>query len=120
MKKETKRVYVYDAKCFECNKAIPIYFTVPDFGDPPIIKKCKFCNTLYWYTPEDEYYKRPLEKQLDGKACVNCNMGLGVALVPTHTHIKCCHSEFSIDDDFAYAIDLDSSVMENVEVYLIY
>ena len=120
MKKETRRAYVYNTKCFECNKSIPIYVTLPDFGDPPIIKKCRFCDELYWYTPDDEYYRNPLEKQLEGKTCVKCNADLSKALVPIHTHIKCCDTEFSLDDDFADCMNSDGSIMENIEVYLIY
>jgi len=120
MKKEVKRAYVYEAKCFECNKIQKIYFTMPDFGDAPIIQKCRFCSTLYWHTPEDEYYIKPLDKQLEGKACIKCDANLNKTLVPTHSHIKCCNVEFSLDDDYSYGISVDSASMEEVEVYLIY
>ena len=120
LRKAIHRAYVYSAKCIECNKSTPVYVTLPDFGDPPIIKKCKFCDTLYWYSPEDIYYKKPLEKQIEGKNCAICAANLCEALVPTHTHIKCCNTEYSLDDDFINLVDLDYSVMEDVEVYLVY
>ena len=120
MKEEIVRVYVYYTKCSFCNKKIPIYYTLPDFGDPPVIKKCKFCETLYWYTPEDEYYRKPLIKQLEMKTCIKCNAELIKSLVPTHTNINCCNSIFSLDDNFAYSINLENGNMEKISVYLIY
>ena len=118
MKKQTIKAYVYHTKCFECNKEIPVYH-VSDPWTLTIIKKCKFRDMLYAYTPYDER-ERPLEKQLEGKTCVKCNAELAKALVATHTHIKCCNSEFSLDDDFADLFGRDSDVMENVEAYSIY
>ena len=47
MKKETKMAYVYKAKCFNCNSSKKIYYNVSDFGDAPIIKKCKHCGELF-------------------------------------------------------------------------
>ena len=120
MKQETKRVYLYQTKCFECGKIIPVYCTLADFGDPPIIKKCRYCNTLYWYTPEDDFYIKPIEEQLDGKHCVRCNADLQKSLVPTHEYIKCCGTEFSLDGDFIYSINLDNDHTIDVEVNLIY
>ena len=120
MKKETHAAYMYLAKCIGCNKVVPIYFTVSDFGEAPILRKCKNCDTLYWYTVEDETYIQPLEKQLEGKLCVTCNTLLNETLVPTHTYIKCDDSIFSLDDDFAVLTNLDESEMENIEVYLLY
>ena len=120
MKKEIKRVYVYETKCFECTNTIPIYCTLADFGDPPIIKKCKYCSTLYWYSPEDDFYIKPIEQQLEGKSCVQCNADLRESLVSTHKNIKCCGTEFSLEDDFIYSIDLDSNPTIDVKVNLIY
>lgn len=120
MKKESKRVYVYETKCFECDKPIPVYCTLADFGDPPIIKKCKYCNTLYWYSPEDDFYIKPIEQQLEGKRCIRCDADLQESLVSTHKQIKCCGTEFSLDDDFADSIDPDSAPTRDVKVNLIY
>ena len=120
MNKEVKRAYVYEVKCVKCEKNQPVYFTVPDFGDAPIIQKCRFCDTLYWHTPEDEYHIKPLDKQLEGKVCIKCNADLSKALVPAHSHIKCCNMEFSLDDNFSYNIDWDCASMAEVEVSLIY
>ena len=120
MKKETKRVYVYETKCFVCSKTIHVYCTLADFGDPPIIRKCRYCNTLYWYTPEDEFYIMPIEQQLDGKICVRFSADLQESLVSTHKYIKCCGTEFSLDDDFVDSIYLNSNPTMDVEINLIY
>lgn len=120
MKKDIKMVYVYNAKCFICNSSIKVYYTVADFGDAPIIKKCNHCGELYWYTPDDEVYIQPIEKQLNGKKCEKCNAQLLNALVSTHKNIQCCGTEISLDDDFAgYTIQPEVE-MEPIDVYLIY
>lgn len=121
MEKANKRAYVYHSKCTDSNKLIPkIYYTLPDFGDAPILKKCKFCDTLYWYTLEDEFYIQPLEKQIEGMSCEICNANLSEALVPTHTYIKCCNTVISLDDNFADSVGLDNGIMEDIEVFLLY
>jgi len=120
MNQEIKRVYVYETKCFACERTIPVYCTLADFGDPPIITKCKNCNTLYWYSPEEDFYIRPIKQQLEGKSCVRCNANLRDSLVSTHKHIKCCGTEFSLDDDYANSIDLVSNPTRDVKVNLIY
>jgi len=120
MKKESKMVYVYNAKCFNCNSSKKVYYTVADFGDAPIIKKCNHCGELYWYTLDDEEYIQSIDKQLDGKKCEKCNVELLNALVPTHKNIRCCGTEFSLDDDFTGYNIQPSAEMEQVDVYLIY
>lgn len=112
--------YVYYATCFGCNTKKKVYYTVADFGDAPIIKKCKHCGELYWYTPEDEAYIQLIDKQLSGKKCKRCNAELLNALVPTHKSIQCCGMEFSLDDDFASYNIPPEFEMEQVDVYLIY
>jgi len=120
MKVTTIKAYVYNTKCFDCNKTIPIYVTLADYGDPPVILKCKKCGELYMYTLDDVFYRSSLEKQLDGKTCMKCNAILLESLVPTHTHIRCCNNEFSLDDNFSDSINLDSGTIEDVMVSLIY
>lgn len=120
MKKETRMVYVYNATCVECNNNIKVYYTVADFGDAPIIKKCAQCGELYWYTPDDELYIQPLDKQLREIKCEKCKAELINTLVPTHKNIMCCNNEFSLDDDFAGNNIPPISEMVPVEVYLIY
>ena len=120
MKKSTVNAYKYNTICFECGKTISIYFTLSDFGDPPIIKKCKICDTLYWYTSEDEAYIKPLSKQIEGRTCVGCNANLNEALVATYTHLKCCSTVFSLDDNFIDSVSLDNGIIESIEVYLLY
>jgi len=121
MKKNTQNAYKYDAICPDCGKETRIYFTLADFYDAPIITKCKCCDTLYWHTPEDEYYIRPLEKQIEGKKCIKCEASLSEVLVPNHRDIKCkcCKTIFSLADNFADSMKYDSP-MEEIEVYLIY
>lgn len=119
MKKVIAKVNKYDAECSICKKKIPIYLMLPDFGDPPIIKKCKCCETLYWYTPDEDYYLKPYEKQIEGKRCEICNANLSENLVLTHKHIKCCGMIFSLDDNFIESMRIDSP-LEKIEVYLIY
>ena len=120
MKKETKMAYVYNATCFDCNSIKKVYYTVADFGDAPIIKKCNHCDELYWYTPDDEVYILPIDKQLNGKKCEKCNAQLLNALVSTHKNIQCCGTEFSLDDDFAGCKIQPVAEMEQIDVYLIY
>lgn len=120
MKKKSKMVYVYNAKCVDCNTNRKVYYTVADFGDAPIIKKCAQCGELYWYTPDDEAYIQPIDKQLSGKECVKCKAELINALVPTHKNIKCCGTEFSLDDNFTDYNIPPVTEMEQVDVYLIY
>lgn len=120
MRKVTKMVYVYNATCLDCNSSKKVYYTVADFGEAPIIKKCSHCGELYWYTPEDDAYIQPIDKQLIGKKCEKCNAELLKALVPTHVNIQCCGMEFSLDDDFAGYNIPPVSEMEQVDVYLIY
>lgn len=120
MKRETKMVYVFNAVCIDCNNNKKVYYTVADFGDAPIIKKCAQCGELYWYTPDDEAYIQPIDKQLSGKKCEKCKTELINALVPTHKNIQCCGTEFSLDDDFAgYNIPAVTELV-SVDVYLIY
>jgi len=104
--------------CFACNKTISVYVSLSDFGDAPVIKKCKYCDTLYAYTI---YYERSksLEEQLKGINCVNCSAELSIALVLAHTHIKCCNTVFSLDDDFSDSFGRDSDLVEDLEVYWI-
>lgn len=118
MKKEIRNLYKYDAICPDCGKKIPIYFALADFYEP-VLKKCKCCDALYWYDEDATYYIRPLEKQLEGKICEKCNTDLKDALVPTHTHIKCDHTNFSIHDNFLLSRRYDDST-EKIEVYLLY
>lgn len=120
MNKEIKCVYVYETKCLDCGKCITIYYTLPDFGDAPFLRKCIFCDTLYWYSADDEYYIRPLAGQIEGKVCEKCKSALSESLVPTHTHLVCCNNTFSLDDDFVDSVDLDGQTMKSIEVYLIY
>lgn len=120
MKKEIKLVYVYNAKCFICNSNKKVYYTVADFGDAPVIKKCSHCGELYWYALDDEVYIKSIDKQLDGKKCKKCNAELLNSLVPTHKNIQCCGTEFSLDDDFIGYNIPSSAEMEPVDVYLIY
>ena len=120
MEKAIKRAYVFYTKCVDCNKRISVYHTLPDFGDPSYIKKCRFCDTLYWYTPEDEFYVKCYNEQIMSKACAVCNAKLSDALVNTHTSLRCCNAAFSLDDNFADSVDLDNEVTEDIEVYLLY
>ena len=113
-------VYVFNTACIECSTNKEVYYTVPDFGEPPIIKKCKHCGELYWYSPEDEAYIQPVDKQLSGKKCEKCKTELINALVPTHKNIQCCGTEFSLDDDFAGYNISPVTDMIAVDVYLIY
>lgn len=120
MRKVAMIANVYNATCLECNSSIKVYFTVADFGDAPIIKKCSQCGELYWYTPEDEAYIQPIDKQLVGIKCVKCNASLLNTLIPTHKKIKCCGIEFSLDDDFSGFKIPPVTELEQVDVYLIY
>ena len=119
MKKQVVNAYCFEVKCPECKRTKKIYYTLPDFGDPPIILKCRECGELYWYTPEDDAYIRPIHDQLAGKNCVSCRAVLQESLCPTHKNIKCCSQAVSLDDDF-YLSDPQKSVMEEVKVNLIY
>ena len=114
--------YKYNTICFICGKEVPVYFTLldNDYGDEPILRKCKICDTLYLYRFEDAAYIQPIEKQVDGKTCLKCNKDLKETLVPTHTYLKCCGTIFSLDDDFDLSQNLDSSIIEKIEAYLIY
>jgi hypothetical protein len=120
MKKVTKMVYVYNAICFQCNLNVKVYYTVSDFGDAPIIRKCSHCGELYWYTPDDEAYIRLIFKQLIGKHCEKCNTELLDNLIPTHKNIQCCSTEFSLEDDFAGYNIPPATEMVPIDVYLIY
>ncbi|MDD4095887.1 MAG: hypothetical protein PHP22_06570 [Oscillospiraceae bacterium] len=119
MKKQVVNAYCFEVECPECNGKKKIYYTLPDFGDPPIILKCRECGELYWYTPEDDAYIRPIHDQLAGKKCVSCGAVLQESLCPTHKNIKCCSQVVSLDDDF-YLSDPQKSMMEEVNVNLIY
>ncbi len=120
MKKQVVYAYCFEVNCSECNRKKKIYYTLPDFGDPPIILKCKECGELYWYTPEDDAYIRPIRDQLIGKKCVLCGSFLLESLCPTHKYIDCCNQEISLDDDFYRSNPHKESIMEEVEVNLIY
>lgn len=120
MEKNKVMVYCFKTKCIDCNKEIVIYYTVPDFGDAPVIKRCKNCGEYYWYTPENEAYNKAIEKQLDGLHCEKCNAELKNSLVLTHMNITCCGSEFSLDEDFAGNLIPDGNKMVPLEVYFIY
>jgi len=111
------KAYRYDTKCFECTKLIPIYFTIPGVGYPPTIKKCKYCDTLYWHSITDEEYGL-LEKYIVGKKCVQCHADLSEALVQTHTNIKCCNTSFSLDI-FPPTHRHEEYIEEKVKVYLL-
>jgi hypothetical protein len=115
-----KNVYLFEAKCLKCNETKPIYYTLSDFGDAPLIKKCKSCDAHYWYTLDDAHYIRPLDKQLEGKKCIECGVDLSEVLVDTHTHIKCCNSSFSLDADYANSARNNIFNMDKIAVYLIY
>jgi len=123
MKKAIRRAYKFSAKC-PCGKSVDIYITIPDFGDPPIVNKCNICDVLYWYTPDDDYYIKPLDEQVGDKNCIKCNAKLRSSLESTHKNIKCdCGKTFSLDDNFlrSYRIRYDNlPSMEDIEVYLLY
>lgn len=120
MQKTTVMVYCYKIKCESCNQDINVYYTVPDFGDSPVIRKCKHCGQFYWYTAEDECYIKPLAEQMDNDKCEVCGAILKNSLIPTHKFINCCGYEFSLDDDFAGNIIPPNNEMVPLEVYLIY
>ena len=119
MKKETRMVYEFKTKCIDCSKNLTIYYTIGDFGDPPTILHCKYCNEYYWYTFEENAYIRPLPKQIENLKCEKCGAELKKCLVPTHKNIECCYN-FSLDDDFAGSKIPKDCEMVPVEVYLIY
>jgi phage FluMu protein Com len=100
---------------------VSVYYTLADFYEAPFIKKCKFCNALYRYTPEDDWYIQPFAKQIENKECVECNARLSEALMSVYTNIKCCNCDtmFSLDDNFTHGMRYDSFT-EEIEVYLLY
>lgn len=120
MKRETVRVYCYKTKCIDCSKDLKVYYTVSDFGDAPILMRCKNCNEHYWYTLDDEYHVKPINQQLEGLKCEKCGLNLKEYLVHTHEDIKCCGNEFSLDDDFADNKIPPENEMVYLEVYMIY
>jgi hypothetical protein len=113
-------VYSYKYKCFECNEIKTIYYTVADFGDSAHILQCKHCCELYCYTPENEVYLKPLDEQLIGLRCVECNNDLSNSLVPTHKGLRCCGEYFSLEDDFMPKTIPPNTALVPVEIYLIY
>jgi len=118
LKKVILSTQKYNTVCFICSKEIPIYFTNPN--DLGIIKKCKVCDTLYLYYLYQDKHIQPVEKQLEGKLCINCHQDLNKTLVSTFTNIKCCSTSFTLDDDFDISYNLDADNKEDVEVFLIY
>lgn len=120
MKKGRRRVYRHITHCIDCQKEVIVYYTAADFRDPPVILRCKYCNAHYSYTPEEDYYIRPLETQIASLHCVNCGALLKDSLVETHKNIQVCDHEFSLDDDFAgHQIPPDSETVI-IDVNLIY
>lgn len=120
MKKAIKNVYKFSVQCDVCNKSKTVLYTVSDFGDAPHLMRCKYCEELYWYTPEDEAYIKPIEKQLIDLKCVKCGSKLKDSLVPTHKDINCFGTVFSLDDDFTGNAIPPNSDMISVDVYLLY
>lgn len=116
------KAYSTVVKCHYCDSDIKIFFTAPDFGAPPTIVHCKYCNELYGYTPEDEVYIRKLDEQLIGKKCIQCNAQLSDALVPTNIFIQCtcCFNEVSYSEDIFGKCIPDDDEMETIRVTLIY
>jgi len=120
MRKEKVKVYCFKTKCVDCDKEITVYYTLPDFGDAPIMKRCRHCGEYYWYTREDEIYQRTIDEQLDDLKCQECGADLNVSLVPTHKDILCCGYKFSLNDDFASHSIPPNDEMVSLDVYMIY
>lgn len=120
MKNQIVRAYVYQFECPKCGEHKPIYFATPDFGDAPIILKCRDCDTLYWYTKDDEYYFLPVEQKIKNLRCCTCSANLENSLVKTYTHIKCCDEEYELDEGFLYSISRDDNPLVDVNVNLLY
>lgn len=123
MKKETRRAFEYNGECIECNGKYSFYYTLADFGDPPIVLHCKVCNALYWYTQEEEDYLRPLNEQINNMKCAICNNNLKDNLVPTHKCVRChkCGDVFSLDDDFDRRnTPPDDNQLKTIKVFLLY
>ncbi len=120
MNKETVKVYKYAARCIECKEGFDVYYTFADFGDAPVLLRCRHCNEYYWYTPDDDAYIRPIDAQLKGITCAGCGAGLKDCLVPTHKDIECCGYRFSLDDNFADNISLRDDEMTTLQVNMIY
>ena len=120
MKKEIVKVYQYAAQCIECKEDCIMYYTVADFGDAPVLLRCRHCIEYYWYTPDDAAYIRPIDVQLEGLACGGCGTGLKDCLVQTHKEIKCCGYQFSLDDNYADNILLNDDEMTTLQVNMIY
>lgn len=117
-----KKAYSILLNCNYCDNDIKIFFTAPDFGDPPSIVHCRYCNESYWYTPEDEFYIKKLDEQLFNKRCIKCNSQLSDAIVPTYTSIQCncCFNEISFSKDFCGKFIPNDNEMEPIQVTLIY
>lgn len=116
------RAYQHIEKCLECKKEIKIYYTIPDFGDPPHLMRCFNCSQYYLYREEDVKYFKPLKEQISNCDCQQCGMKLCDTLVEPHRDIKCCNCEdiFSLDDDYkGYQIPDDSFsvVIEVLDLY---
>jgi len=121
MKKTEIRVKVFQTKCEFCNEVKKVYYTVPEFGDSPIICKCKNCNVLYWYNPDDTHYQKPLNQQIQNLKCVKCNENLTVTLVENHKDICCCDITFSLDDDYVRHIkEVEKQSVELLNAYHLY
>ncbi len=120
MKRVIRYAYEYNINCIECGKKLTIFYTVPDYGEAPVIMKCKNCGEFYWYTKDDEFYINPLEKQLLSMRCEKCNLELIDTLVPTHNSIYCCGEKFDLDDNYVGGVIPNNSARKEVPVYLIY
>jgi rubredoxin len=76
MKKIAVRCWRDEAAC-ECGKAIPVYFTVPDFGDAVKLFICLHCGAILAVDPETEHYSgMPFEKLRNGLECPSCRYSL--------------------------------------------
>lgn len=105
MEQATIPAYVLSTQCPKCGSNYKIYYDLADFYEVRIIKKCRKCKTLYYYSPEDEHYqKMTFTKQINGKTCCKCNENLKDILIDVHKEMLCedCGWVFSLlDEDLA-------------------
>lgn len=120
MKREERWVHVYKSHSLHCQKEFKVYYTVPDFGDAPVLLQCRYCNEYYWYTCEDVDYIQPFYKQIENKYCDKCGAALSSCLVAPHKNVDCDGYKLSLDDNFAGNSILEDSAMVSIEVYLLY